>query len=305
MQTDSWQPETAPLTRPNRQEIPFAPEFALDMASLIHDTRNMVSAMDLYCGLLAEPDVLSAPFQHYAGELQLIATACRSLLDRMANAEAKPDADLSSNAGSSPSPVRWPHNRQPAQPRPNRRPDRPGRLRDFLDGHPMESLADELQANQNLLAAMAGPGITIALSIEGGHRPVSMTQDDFTRIMVNLVKNASEAMPDGGHIHISLREDKGSLLLTVEDSGPGIQEDALERIFSSGYSTHANTGSSWLSNSNASSSGPARHRGLGLSIVRSVVTAAGGRVKAFNRKGNPGAILQIELPGHASPDLHS
>jgi signal transduction histidine kinase len=253
------------------------------MASLIHDTRNMVSAMDLYCALLAEPDVLSAPFRHYASELQLIATSCRRLLDKMAVAEAKPTP---------------PHSES--------RLDRPGRLRLFLDGHPMESLADELQANQNLLAAMAGPEITIALSIEGGHRPVSMTRDDFTRIMVNLVKNAADAMPHGGHIQISLREERGSLLLTVEDSGPGIPEDALEQIFSSGYSTNPNAGSSWASGSDpASGFGLVRHRGLGLSIVRSVVAAAGGSVKAFNRKGNPGAILQIELPCRASPSFHS
>jgi len=321
LQTDSWQPETGPLTGSNGQETAFA----LDLASLIHDTCNMVSAMDLYCDLLAEPEVLSAPFRHYAGELRLVGVACRRLLERMAATEYERSPDLSSHIASSPSPRKlsrtgqtgpgvnspgsasqsaqgersaWPADLAITPSSPN--PGRPGRYRVFLDGQPLESLADELYASQNLLSALAGSGVRTALSIDGGDRPISMTRDDFTRIMVNLVKNAAEAMPDGGHIQITLRDHDGSLLLTVEDTGHGIPEDSLEAVFLAGYSTHSGETSDWSSASGpASGFGPPRRRGLGLSIVRAIVAAAGGSVKAYNRMDDAavrGATLRIELP---------
>ena len=62
------------------------------IAGLIHDTRNMVMALDLYCDLLDEPGVLSASFGHYARELRLVSGASRRLmerLDRLSNLERR------------------------------------------------------------------------------------------------------------------------------------------------------------------------------------------------------------------------
>ena len=65
--------------------------------------------------------------------------------------------------------------------------------------------------------------------------------------------------------------------LTVEDNGPGIPAEALEKIFDSGYTTRAGR-------TPARQRGwPAAHRGLGLAITRSIVEAAGGRIRAANR----------------------
>jgi signal transduction histidine kinase len=47
------------------------------LAEVAHDARNMVTALGLYCDLLEEPGVLNPSFQHYAGELRLVATASR------------------------------------------------------------------------------------------------------------------------------------------------------------------------------------------------------------------------------------
>ena len=72
-----------------------------------------------------------------------------------------------------------------------------------------------------------------------------LTGEDLTRMLVNLVKNAAEAMQSGGAIHLELREQPGSagtadsLVLTVGDNGPGIPEGALEEIFLSGYTTRS------------------------------------------------------------------
>jgi two-component system sensor histidine kinase KdpD len=80
-------------------------------------------------------------------------------------------------------------------------------------------------------------------------------------------------------------------LLTVEDTGPGIPPDALEAVFASGYTTRTRGASpgSW----------PVVHRGLGLSICRSMVESAGGRIVASNRSQG-GACFALELPVRAS-----
>jgi signal transduction histidine kinase len=167
----------------------------------------------------------------------------------------------------------------------------------------IESLAEELLANQNLLSALAGPGITVGVSIAGGQRPIAMSGDDLTRVLVNLVKNAADAMPSGGHIQIALEEAVPTaptakaapparrLRLSVADTGCGIPADALDGIFTAGYSTH-------LDILPAAGEGvwPTHHRGLGLAIVRSLVSAAGGTSRAENQAGGRGAIIQLEFP---------
>jgi two-component system sensor histidine kinase ChvG len=127
---------------------------------------------------------------------------------------------------------------------------------------------------------------------------VRVTGEDLTRVLVNLVKNAAEAMPSGGRIHIGLREQPAAqgaadcLLLTVEDNGPGIPLEALETIFTSGYTSHAireETGNESPGKFALS------HRGLGLTISRSIVEGAGGRMTAVNRE-HGGARFAMELP---------
>jgi two-component system sensor histidine kinase ChvG len=76
----------------------------------------------------------------------------------------------------------------------------------------------------------------------------------------------------------------------VEDSGPGIPEDLLETIFDSGYTTHAQ-GADQVQEGGW----PVTHHGLGLSITRSLIEAAGGTIRAANRPEG-GARLTIELP---------
>jgi hypothetical protein len=50
----------------------------------------------------------------------------------------------------------------------------------------------ELQANRNLLAALAGPGTSVTLDAVGGALPVRQTREDLTRILVNLVRPRSQ-----------------------------------------------------------------------------------------------------------------
>jgi signal transduction histidine kinase len=265
-------------------------------AEVAHDARNMVTALGLYCDLLEEPGVLNPSFHHYAGELRLVATSSRRLVEKLLALDAHHDARLGPDTGSDLGAARTGTEAHGA-----------GRLErtrrwDLLPPEPIDNLAGELVANRNLLSALAGPSIALTVDAEGGALPVRLTGEDLTRILVNLVKNAAEALPATGRIALSLHEFLAGaertpwLVLTIEDNGPGIPVEALDKIFDSGYTTRA-SGASGTGASGSESPGtwPASHRGLGLSITRSIVESAGGSSHACNR-APAGASFKIELP---------
>ncbi|WP_263357107.1 ATP-binding protein [Acidicapsa ligni] len=316
------------------------------IASLAHDARNMVAALELYCDLLDEDGVLAGSFRHYSDELRLVAAGSRRLLEKMTVVErmmkrggegdsgrAAGDGwesanlttgmlrgDFWANSGNcddskgydSSNVYNDSDGRVSAGATPIGKSGRMNRLPAFWAETPIENLAEALLANQNLLSAVAGPRVTVTASVSasvvGVKLPIEMTGEDLTRVLVNLVKNAAEAMPSGGHVQIALefvgeggvRAGAEKLRLTVSDTGPGIPAAALRTIFNAGYtSRYANTESQ-------ASDGlwPAQHRGLGLSIVRSIVLAAGGTISAANRVGGKrdigenllGAEITLEFP---------
>jgi signal transduction histidine kinase len=259
-----------------------------NLAEVAHDARNMVTALGLYCDLLEEPGVLAAPFAHYGSELRMVAAASRRLVEKLVALDSREAPGAGSSRG-----VQLSLERQQGNARAGDRLEQVRRW-ELVAAEPIDSLAGELLANRNLLIALAGPSIALTVDAEVGALPVKLTGEDLTRVLVNLVKNAAEAMPTGGRIQLGLREwpvGPGGpqwLALTIEDSGPGIPCKPVDKIFEAGYSTRA-TGSS------ANGGWPAAHRGLGLSISRSVVEAAGGRICAENLHPS-GARFEIELP---------
>jgi len=299
------------------------------LAELAHDARNMVTALSLYCDLLEEPGVLSAPHRHYGSELRLVAEASRRLVEKLAMLEAgedqagedaaRPGTDRAGQGRLFPEPPdpAFPWVLVPPEPTssesgpPIQAPARPGLRRDSRPERMQESLSEfypaaaiedfraELLASRNLLAAIAGPSIAVtATAGDGGAWPVWMTSENLIRALVNLVKNSAEAIAGPGSIELHLHERRGGsgavegLILSIEDSGPGIPEEWLEKVFEPGFTTRANVPDGrWITG----------HRGLGLSIAHSITAAAGGRIRAENRTGaetreRSGTRFVIELP---------
>jgi len=249
------------------------------VAEIAHDARNMVTAMSLYCDLLEEPGVLAERCLHYAGELRLIAAASRSLVERLVKFDAPDTPQFGPGALTS---IRDP---RPA-------PASPWLHADRLPSDSIDNLQQELAANSSLLDALSGLSISVTVRAEAGAHPVRISGEDLTRILVNLVKNAAEAMRQAGRIEIALNEvpspegPASRLVLTVEDTGPGFPAESLEKVFEPGYTTHTHP---------AENGWPPPKRGLGLSITRSIVEAAGGAIRAENR-AEGGARILIELP---------
>jgi signal transduction histidine kinase len=262
-----------------------------NLAEVAHDARNMVTALGLYCDLLEEPGVLATPYVHYGNELRLVAAASRRLVERLVALDTREIP----GAGASPGGLRE-LGTLPAMTADTSSHGRPGQARrwDLMPAELIDSLAAELLANRNLLAALAGPAITLTAEAQGGDKPVRLTGEDLTRVLVNLVKNAAEAMPSGGRIALGLHEFHAGaetapwLVLAIEDSGPGIPAKALEKVFESGYTSRS-------SGAQANGGWAGTHCGLGLAITRSIVEAAGGRIHAATRT-SPGARFEIELP---------
>jgi signal transduction histidine kinase len=105
------------------------------------------------------------------------------------------------------------------------------------------------------------------------------------QVMLNLIINAIEAMTaisDGSRqLLIGTKKDgSDEVLVTVQDSGPGLNPDSLDNLFDAFYTTKPDG------------------MGMGLSICRSIVEAHGSRLWAVSHDG-PGAIFQFTLPTHA------
>jgi len=294
-----WEPGWKPAAIPE-------PAAAESLPALIHDTRNMVASMELYCDLLEEQGVLAAKFRHYAAELRLISGAGRRLLERLSilgmpggPATGAGNGNSGIEAGKiAVEPVYDPFTAFPRGPVAL---SRSSSSQVVPMNPPVSNLAEELQANRSLLCALVGPGITVGLSLpepaSAALCTIAMAADNLTRILINLARNAASAMPSGGHIQIDLVRRNDQLQLTFADTGPGISETVLDTIFSPGYTTKA-----VLEDKIQNGSGSFPVHGLGLAIVRALVQAAGGSVHATNRtsdqnsNASSGATIVIRFP---------
>ncbi|MEE8109513.1 MAG: HAMP domain-containing sensor histidine kinase, partial [bacterium] len=95
------------------------------------------------------------------------------------------------------------------------------------------------------------------------HRPLLCTgiAADLQNALICLLKNAMEAMPEGGQIRISTRPAGHDVVVEIEDDGPGLDPDVRERIFEPFVTTRKG-----------------RSRGLGLCIVYGIVRRHGGNI---------------------------
>jgi signal transduction histidine kinase len=127
--------------------------------------------------------------------------------------------------------------------------------------------------------------ITLELNIASQLSPIEVDPGRMTQVLTNILDNALRHTPAGGRLSLSARDVNDRVELAVQDSGPGLKAEELERIFERFYRTDA----SRQREEHSSSSG------LGLAIAKSMVQAHGGQVSAESAQGN-GLKVIIRLP---------
>lgn len=128
-------------------------------------------------------------------------------------------------------------------------------------------------------------GVTCEIAYAPGAHPYRVTGHDsrLSQVIVNLLDNAISFSPPGGRVNVATRRIGSEIQIAVEDEGPGIPEENLERIFERFYTDRPQE--SFGQNS-----------GLGLNISRQIVVAHGGRLYAENRP-LPGAARGLADAG--------
>ncbi len=97
------------------------------------------------------------------------------------------------------------------------------------------------------------------------------------QVLLNLLLNAAQAMPDGGEVRMSVRGEGDGFRVTVEDEGSGFDAKALRDAFQPFFTTKE------------------QGSGLGLAMARRIVEGHGGRIEAANRPAG-GAVVTVTLP---------
>jgi signal transduction histidine kinase len=129
--------------------------------------------------------------------------------------------------------------------------------------------------------------ITLSLEIASPLSNIEVDPGRMTQVLTNILDNALRHTPDGGTIILSAKEIHEQVELAIQDSGPGLKAEDLDRIFDRFYRTDASR-----QRDGAFPGGS----GLGLAIARSIVQAHGGQLSAESETGK-GLKVIISLPG--------
>ncbi|WP_104140712.1 ATP-binding protein [Arthrobacter sp. ZGTC131] len=133
-------------------------------------------------------------------------------------------------------------------------------------------------------------GVELTVKASGAAVAAGLAVQDLVTILGNLLDNAIDAAADAPtprRVELQVDADGGGLEVTVQDSGKGIEPDAVDHIFRYGFSTKE--------------AGPFG-RGLGLALVKQAVQRLAGTMTITNSGGTGGARFHIALP---APDPHS
>ena len=142
------------------------------------------------------------------------------------------------------------------------------------------SLNDVVEKTLDLLRPeIENRGITVKtiLTRQLTATPIDATQ--LQQVLVNLMKNAAQAMTTGGTLTLQTGENSDGVWMSVADTGGGIPQEQINRIFEPFYTTKK------------------KGSGLGLMIVQRIVRAHGGKIDLESRVGH-GTTFRIWLPSH-------
>ena len=110
---------------------------------------------------------------------------------------------------------------------------------------------------------------------------VSTDPYQLRQVLLNLVTNAIQAVPPGGRVSLQFVGDDQEVEIAIDDNGPGIPDENIERIFEPFFTTKPD----------------GQGTGLGLAVSRGIVERLGGRIEVDSRPGE-GCTFRVALPRH-------
>nr|HPI77737.1 ATP-binding protein [bacterium] len=122
-------------------------------------------------------------------------------------------------------------------------------------------------------------GVEITRELEEGLPDVVADADQLNQALVNLVVNALQAMPSGGRLTLRTKSGDGSAALCVEDTGCGMSEEVVKKLFIPFFTTKD----------------IGQGTGLGLPVAHGIVAAHGGWIRVDSEVGK-GSAFEIRLP---------
>jgi PAS domain S-box-containing protein len=144
----------------------------------------------------------------------------------------------------------------------------------------LASLNDIVETTLGLLRPeLENRGVTVKTKLARDLTPTPVDPAQLQQVLVNLIKNAAQAMTIGGMLTLQTGETNDDVWLSVTDTGGGIPQEQIARIFEPFYTTKK------------------KGSGLGLMIVQRIVRAHNGRIELDSQVGR-GTTFRIWLPLH-------
>nr|MDO8079390.1 MEDS domain-containing protein [Candidatus Freyarchaeota archaeon] len=131
--------------------------------------------------------------------------------------------------------------------------------------------------NDTLSAITVPEKVKVSIEIEQGFPRLMVDPLMMRRVLANLVTNALQAMPEGGRLTIRASKNEDAALISVEDTGAGIPEENLCKMFQPLFTTKS------------------KGQGLGLPACKQLVEAHGGSIK-FESKVGRGSTFTVKIP---------
>ena len=134
-------------------------------------------------------------------------------------------------------------------------------------------------------------GVAVAASLARQLTPVRGDDASLQRVLINLLDNALDALPDGGRVAVTTRTEGAAAVVEIADDGIGIAPEMLSSVFDLFVTTKP----------------PGKGTGLGLAVSHEIIRSHGGRIHITSRPGR-GTTVAIVLPAEhsaAAPALRS
>jgi PAS domain S-box-containing protein len=225
---------------------------------IAHDFNNLLTVINGYSSMLLETLPADDPSRSYANQIYEAGSHAAGLTKQLLAFSR----------------------RQPVRPRPT-------------------DVAALVRESQHMLERLLGEDVRLVTALDAERPRVMADPDQLRQVIVNLAVNARDAMPDGGTLEISTRVAQAAMaapahvqtippgeyvLLTVADSGVGMDDETMQHLFEPFFTTK----------------GQGKGTGLGMATVYGIVKQSRGWIDVDSRPGS-GTTVKIYLPRTDSP----